>query len=235
MTDKSRIEMLAKEARRVYCRCMRNYLHTHGNGPSNYGAYVLPQYDGTSSGRPRPGEAVIHKYGRDYKPVWPKIAKASLSGGVTIIELIRSQFDSSAFGPPSANSCYSARAVSVAVGSRTASKQEMFNVLNSYKKVVALNLAAASDILDKPGVYVDIILSSNTSPFYKVNTLLLMDESVDIDEGVLKQAVDEYLLRIDIFDSVWSKWTHPSFREKALNVLRKERARLQIDSEDVVL
>ena len=62
-----------------------------------------------------------------------------------------------------------------------------------------------------------------------------MDESADIDEAVFKHAVDEYLLRIDIFDSVWAKWTHPSFREKALNVLRKERAILQIDSEDVVL
>ena len=38
MTDKSKIEMLSKEARRIYCRCMRNYLHMHSNSQTT----VLP-------------------------------------------------------------------------------------------------------------------------------------------------------------------------------------------------
>jgi len=232
---KSRMDMLAKEARRIYCRFMRNSLHTLGKGPSNYGASVLPQYDGTSSERPRPGEAVLHRYGKDFKPVWPKIAKAAVAGGVTLLELIRSQFDYSAFGPPSANSCYSPRAISVAVGRRSSSRQELFNLLNSYKKVVSLNMAAASEIIDKPGVYVDVILSSDVSPFYKINTLMFIDESADVDQSAYKAAVDEYLLRIDLFESVWSKWTHAKFRDTALNSLRKERTGLQITTEEVVL
>lgn len=52
----------------------------------------MARYDGTSSGRPRPGEAVLSKDGKDYKPVWPRIAETVSSNRVTILELIRAQF-----------------------------------------------------------------------------------------------------------------------------------------------
>lgn len=238
MIEKSRIDMLAKEARRLYCRFMRRHVQAAEGRPSNYGSKVIPQYDGTTSSRPRPGEAVLHKYGKDFKPVWPKLAAASVKGEVTLLELIRSQFDCSAFGPPAATACHSSRAVSNAIGRRSSSRQELFNLMSSYKQMVSTAFAASADILDKPGVYADIVLNSETSPFYKVNTLLFIDEVANAnwsDLPVAGQAVDEYLLKLDLFESVWSKWTHPLFSDKALNVLRKERAGLQIETEETIL
>lgn len=220
---------------------MRRYLLKAKGQPSNYGSLVLPHYDGTTIGRPRPGEAVLHRSGKDFKPVWPKIAKCAQANKLSVLELIRSQFDTSISGAPGAQACHSSRAAAMAARRREPEKQETFNMLNSYRSIMDLEISKKMPYIKTGEAFIDVILASGTSAIFKLNTVLLIDDSLyknSLGAGLtdlLKPAVEEYLLRPDVYEAVWSKFMHPLFKEEALKYLQVERSYLFIKTNDLIL
>ena len=229
------LSVLALEARRVYCMFMRRYLLRSKGQSSNYGSAPLPHYDGTSSGRPRPGEAVLHRSGKDFKPVWPKIAKCAQTNKLSVIELIRSQFDTSISGAPGAQACHSSRAASMALRRRDPERQETFNLMDSYKSVMGIELAKSMPHLKTGDAFIDVIISSGTSPLFKVNTVLLMQDGYVPDYSLMQSAVSDYLIKPDVYEAVWSQFIHPYFRDEAARFLRNERSMLSIKANDLIL
>jgi hypothetical protein len=229
------IGTLALEARRLYCMFMRDYLLKTKGVVSNYGSRVIPNYDGTSVLRPRPGEAILHKYGKDYKPVWPLIAKCSIDNKVSLIELIRTQFDTSMGGPPAASACYTERAVSITNSSREAERQETHNLIMSYKKIVEVNLVNSMHLIKNSRSFLDVIVSSDVSCFFKVNSMMFMDESVDIPSSMVSTAIKDYLMRVDVYGTVIPDIIHKLFINKALSALNQERSKLLINTKSIVL
>lgn len=229
------IGTLALEARRLYCMFMRDYLLKTKGVVSNYGSRVIPNYDGTSVLRPRPGEAVLHKYGKDYKPVWPLIAKCSIANNVTLLELIRTQFDTSMGGPPAASACYTERAVSITNSSREAERQQTHNLIMSYKKVVEVNLVNSMHLIKNERSFLDVIVSSDVSCFFKVNSIMFMNESADIPPNMVSTAIKDYLMRADVYGIVIPDIIHKLFIDKALSALNQERSKLLINTKSIVL
>jgi len=229
------IGTLALEARRIYCMFMRDYLLKTKGVVSNYGSRVIPNYDGTSVLRPRPGEAILHKYGKDYKPVWPLIAKCSIDNKVTLLELIRTQFDTSMGGPPAASACYTERAVSITNSSREAERQETHNLIMSYRKVVEVNLVNSMHLIKNERSFLDVIVSSDVSCFFKVNSIMFMNESADIPPNMISTAIKDYLMRVDVYETVIPDIIHKSFADKALSALNQERSKLLINTKSIVL
>ena len=229
------IGTLALEARRIYCMFMRDYLLKTKGVVSNYGSRVIPNYDGTSVLRPRPGEAILHKYGKDYKPVWPLIAKCSIDNKVTLLELIRTQFDTSMGGPPAASACYTERAVSITNSSREAERQETHNLIMSYRKVVEVNLVNSMHLIKNERSFLDVIVSSDVSCFFKVNSIMFMNESSDIPPNMINTAIKDYLMRVDVYETVIPDIIHKSFADKALSALNQERSKLLINTKSIVL
>jgi hypothetical protein len=234
MSDQVSMDVLALEARRVYCMHMRSFNRSKGQS-SNYGKGKLARYDGTSSGRPRPGEAVLSRDGKDYKPVWPRIAETVSSNRVTILELIRAQFATVSGGAPSASACYGDRAVRLTVQRREQEKQEVLNLLNSYRQVTNIEVTRMRDFLTSEQSVVDIIAGCDVSPFYKVNTIMFMSDSAFIDPLIIGLAEEDYLMRMDVYEAVWAKSIHTSFRDLAINSLRRERASLFISTDNLIL
>ena len=202
---------------------------------SNYGSRVIPNYDGTSVLRPRPGEAILHKYGKDYKPVWPLIAKCSIDNKVTLLELIRTQFDTSMGGPPAASACYTERAVSITNSSREAERQETHNLIMSYRKVVEVNLVNSMHLIKNERSFLDVIVSSDVSCLFKVNSIMFMNESADIPPNMISTAIKDYLMRVDVYETVIPDIIHKSFVDKALSALNQERSKLLINTKSIVL
>ncbi len=229
------IGTLALEARRLYCMFMRDYLLKTKGVVSNYGSRVMPNYDGTSVLRPRPGEAIVHKYGKDYKPVWPLIAKCSLANNVTLIELIRTQFDTSMGGPPAASACYTERAVSITEASREAERHQTHSLIMSYRQVVEVNLINAMHLIKNERSFLDVIVSSDVSCLFKVNSMLFMNESADIPSNIISSAIKDYLMRVDVYEKVIPDIVHKSFMNKALSALNQERSKLLINTQSIVL
>ena len=229
------IGTLALEARRIYCMFMRDYLLKTKGVVSNYGSRVIPNYDGTSVLRPRPGEAILHKYGKDYKPVWPLIAKCSIDNKVTLLELIRTQFDTSMGGPPAASACYTERAVSITNSSREAERQETHNLIMSYRKVVEVNLVNSMHLIKNERSFLDVIVSSDVSCFFKVNSIMFMNESADVPPNMISTAIKDYLMRVDVYETVIPDIIHKSFADKALSALNQERSKLLINTKSIVL
>jgi hypothetical protein len=229
------IGTLALEARRLYCMFMRDYLLKTKGVASNYGSRVIPNYDGTSVLRPRPGEAILHKYGKDYKPVWPLIAKCSIDNKVTLLELIRTQFDTSMGGPPAASACYTERAVSITNSSREAERQQTHNLIMSYRKVVEVNLVNSMHLIKNERSFLDVIVSSDVSCFFKVNSMMFMNESIDIPLNMVSTAIKDYLMRVDVYETVIPDIIHKLFVDKALSALNQERSKLLINTKSIVL
>lgn len=232
MTDKAKMEI---EARRVYCMFMRDCLQRSTGKRSSYGAGVMPAYDGTSTGRPRPGEAITHKSGRDYKPVWPKIAKCAQSNDVTILELVRAQFSTVNGLAPSATACSSQRAATTAVAFRDSAKQELFNLMASYMRIVEVQLRLAGPTAFTEKSAYSLLSLCAVSTLFKVNTLMLLGIESEITSNDIASAISDYLMRIDLYDSVWAKYIHPGFRNKALEALESSRKKVGLLSNNIIM
>lgn len=228
-------DVLSKEARRVYCSYMNRYLYLTTGNPSSYGSKVIPHYDGTSTGRPRPGEAIVHRSGRDYKPVWPKIANSAIKNDLSVIELIRSQFESAVDGPPSANSCHGQRAVRLAFSRREPAVQESANLLNSFKQIIDVSLSKHLQNLHTKQSAADAVLLCNIPSLCKVNIMMFMQLADFIPERDIAIAVEEYLLAPDIYDKAWGGSLHSEFEKAALRILKTKRNQCGINADTIVL
>jgi hypothetical protein len=229
------LEILALEARRLYCAFMSKHIKNTSGIVSEYGRGIMPHYDGTSTERPKHGKAIVHKSGKDYKPVWPKIAKSAVSGALTVIELIRAQFDSSVGGAPSANSCHGNRAVGLALSRRESAIQESANLLNSFKKTIDIDLTNMHKLLTSKQAVADVVLLSKVPSICKVNILMLMQLEDSIPDEVVFDAVEDYMLRPDIYDAAWGGALHSSFIEKAIRQIKAKRIALGIKTDKVIL
>ena len=157
------------------------------------------------------------------------------SNRVTILELIRAQFATVSGGAPSASACYGDRAVRLTVQRSEQEKQEVLNLLNSYRQVTNIEVTRMRDFLTSEQSVVDIIAGCDVSPFYKVNTIMFMSDSAFIDPLIIGLAEEDYLMRMDVYEAVWAKSIHTSFRDLAINSLRKERASLLISTDNLIL
>ena len=225
----------AKEARRVYCCYMQKFLRTRDRVESSYGNKVIPNYDGTSTGRPRPNEAVIHRKGREYKEVWPKIEQCAKSSDLSIIELIRSQFEASIDGPPAATSCYGPRAISMAISRRDASRQETHSLLLSYGKVLENETMLFFNLIKSDQLFSDLVNLCVVSSIFKVNSI--MDKSLDIkiSEHLRHEAERDYLLKPDVYNDSWCSFINPIFKEDCFMSLSRERRNLGINTNLLIL
>jgi len=229
------MEMRSLEARRLYCAFMTKHMQRTRGSSFEYGRRVLPHYDGTSTERPKHGKAIVHKSGRDYKPVWPKIAKSALDSSLTILELIRSQFDAAVGGPPSANSCHGARAVRVAIARRESALQESANLFNSFKKTVDVDLTTMHKLLSSKESVVDVVLLSKVPAICKVNILMMMQLEDYVPPDLLLEASEEYMLQPDVYDLAWGGALHSSFLDKATKHIQFKRIEFGIRTDKVVL
>jgi hypothetical protein len=78
-------EALHERIREAYVQERRIFEYRVSGAISTYGNKHIPKWDGTD-------HAVRDRYGRNYKPVWPKIAQFAFKAGVDPIELIKSRF-----------------------------------------------------------------------------------------------------------------------------------------------
>jgi hypothetical protein len=229
------MEMRSLEARRVYCAFMNKHIRSTKGYSFDYGRKVMPHYDGTSTERPKHGKAVVHKSGRDYKPVWPKIAKSALDNSLTILELIRAQFDAAVGGPPSANSCHGARAVRTAMARRESALQDSANLFNSFKQTIDVDLTTMHKFLTSKEAVSDIVLLSKVSAMCKVNILMMMQLEDYVPPDLLLEAAEDYMLQPDIYDLAWSGALHSSFLDKATKHIQIKRIEFGIRTDKVVL
>lgn len=227
--------MRAKEARRVYCCHMKKFLRTRNRAASNYGDKVIPNYDGTSTGRPRPNEAIIHRKGREYKEVWPKIEECAKNSGLSIVELIRSQFEASIEGPPSATSCYGPRAISMAMSRRDASRQETHSLLLSYRKVLDNETMLFFNLIKSNQLFSDLVNLCVVSSVFKVNSIMSRSLDIKISEHLRYEAERDYLLKPDVYNDSWGSFINPTFKEDCFMSLSKERRSLGINTNLLIL
>jgi hypothetical protein len=228
-------DMMSVEARRVYCAFMQRHLKATKGVISDYGSKCLPHYDGTSTERPKYGRAIVHKSGKDYKPVWPKIVKSAQSNDLSILELIRAQFDTAMGGPPSANSCHGVRAVKAAKDIKHYAVQEYVNLFNSYKKIIDVNVTTYGKLVNSKEAYVDVVLLSKVPDICKVNILLMMQLGELIPPEIMYDALEEYILRPDIYDEAWGGALYSSFVKDAVKLLNAKRLNLGIKTDKLIL
>lgn len=229
------IETMSKEARRIYCSHMNRYLKLTKGITSNYGCSVMPHYDGTSTERPKFGKAIVHRSGKDFKPVWPRIAKSAIDNDILILELIRSQFESSTDGAPSANSCHGPRAVRLAISRRDSCVQESANLLNSFKKIIDTSLTLSFDSLKTKQAISDVILLCKVPSLCKVNIMMFMQLEDYIQDNIMLDAIEEYLLAPDVYEKSWAGAIHSKFESQANKQLKIRRAALGIITDKLLM
>jgi hypothetical protein len=81
----------------------------------------------------------------------------------------------------------------------------------------------------------DVVLLSKVPSICKVNILMLMQLEDSIPDEVIFDAVEDYMLRPDIYDAAWGGALHSSFIEKAIRQIKAKRIALGIKTDKVIL
>jgi hypothetical protein len=99
-----RLHPLASEIRIAYIMAYRAHFQARHGVPSNFGSRPMPRWDG--------GEA---SDGRNYQPIWYKIAQVALQQGISPLDLIAGAFHGwDAKDPPWPTNLLSAKAIAYA-------------------------------------------------------------------------------------------------------------------------
>ncbi len=84
---------LHRKIREVYITERRKFESRVSGMPSTYGSRHMPKWDGTEDFTPGSARrAISDRYGRTFKPIWPKIAEFAFKNNVDPFVLIQTRF-----------------------------------------------------------------------------------------------------------------------------------------------
>lgn len=211
-TDKQELHERIRQAyvteRRLFEYRVSGVISTYGNKP-------IPKWDGTDSG-------VRDRYGRDYKPVWPKIAQFAFKAGVDPIELIKARFRG-ARGPrpPEPTDCMCKTALELCLVSDTPVDEvnrSLYQMVEAYQTEVENR----SVYIERYGwtafqVVESVIrdLTLNLNPIYRY--YLAKVNGLDrLANQHMNDAIVEYLRHSKAYDnSDWAKLLQPEIVNQA--------------------
>jgi hypothetical protein len=208
-------DILHESIRQAYVQERRMFEYRISGTVSTYGDKLIPKWDGTDSG-------VRDRYGRNYKPIWPRIAQFAFKAGVDPIELIRTRFRS-ARGPrpPEPTDCMSVAALELcrlddtSVDDVNKSLYQMLEVFQTEVENRSVYIArygwSAFQVIES--VVKDLTLNFN--PIYRFY-LAKVNGLDHLASQHLNDAVVEYLRHSKAYDnSDWVKVLSPEIVNQA--------------------
>lgn len=204
--------------RQLYARIRQTYVserrkfETRLSGvPSSYGLSPMPKWDGTDDVKPgSTRRGTQDKYGKSYKPIWPKIAQVALGAGIDPVELIKARF---AFTrgprPPEPTDCMSSASLELCKKpqiSVDALNDQLYQYFTNLKTEAENRSVYISRYNWTPEKVIDSIVRDLTLPFPPLfrHYLSVANGIRDMAEMLRPHAVIEYLRQRRSYDS--SSW-----------------------------
>lgn len=163
-------KQLHTKIREVYVRERRKFETRVSGVKSNYGANHMPKWDGTDDFRPGTARrAFSDRYGRSFKPVWPKIADFAFKNNVDPLLLIQTRFlKHKGPRPPEPTDCMSRLALELCV-SETSSVDDLNHKLYQFQDVFEREVETRAKYIEKHGwtpvQVLDSVIRDLTLPF----------------------------------------------------------------------
>lgn len=201
---------LHDQIRETYVRERRAFESRVSGVKSSYGLKPIPKWDGTedSSGRAIRSD----KYGRNYKPIWPKIAAFAVKNGVDPLTLIKNRFLNTR-GPtaPEPTDCMSQTALELCKHDQV-SVDDLNKRLYQFQDIFQNEAEGRAHYIDKygwtPEKVIDSVARDLTLPFNDLYRYYLASVNgiVDLAEKHRPNAVLEYARFIRGYsESLWSE------------------------------
>lgn len=206
-------KQLHQRVRQTYVSERRKFESRLTGVPSSYGLSPMPKWDGTDDVRPgSTRRGVQDRYGKSYKPIWPKIAEFALKAGVDPLELIRTRFAATR-GPraPEPTDCMSKAALDLCVSSATP-VDELNQQLYEYFKNLEIEAENRSVYISRHGWTPEKVVSSIVrdltlpfSPLFR-HHLAVVNGLDDMVQVTRSPALIEYLRQKKSYDkSLWKE------------------------------
>jgi hypothetical protein len=199
--------------RNTYIKERRNFEFRISGVPSSYGYKHMPKWDGTEEFRPgASSRSSQDRYGKTYKPIWPRIATYAVRNGVDPLELIRNRFrDTHGPVPPEPTDCMSVKALEAC--NKNSVDVETLNVqLEEMAKLYLLELENRSRYILKypdwtPEKVIHSVVTDLTIPFNPLFRFYLahINELNQSSQDYRNTALLEYIRSKKAFDK--SNWT----------------------------
>jgi len=204
---------LHQRVRQTYVSERRKFELRLTGRPSSYGISPMPKWDGTDDVRPgSTRRGVQDRYGKNYKPIWPKIADFALKAGVDPIELIRTRFSTTRGPrPPEPTDCMSKSALDLCINDAVP-VDELNQQLYEYFKSLEIEAENRSVYISRHGwtpekVVISIVrdLTLPFSPLFR-HHLAVVNGIDDMVQMTRSPALIEYLRQKKSYDkSLWKE------------------------------
>jgi len=204
---------LHQRIRQTYVTERRKFESRLSGRPSSYGLSPIPKWDGTDDVRPGSTRRPVQdKYGKSYKPIWPKIAQFAVKSGVDPIELIKTRFTNTR-GPraPEPTDCMSSAALDLCRKEDVpvdALNQQLYQYFKNLEVEAENRSVYISRYGWTPEKVIDSIVRDLTLPFSALfrHHLALVNGIDDVAQVTRSPAVIEYLRQKRSYDnSLWKE------------------------------
>ena len=205
-------EVLCAKIRDTYVRERRKFESRISGVQSNYGVGHMPKWDGTDDDIPGLNKrSRSDKYGRNYKPIWPKIMAFAADNGVDPLVLIRNRFlHTKGPRPPEPTDCMCKSALALCVEDRISS-EELNDKLYWFQDVFEKEVESRVAYIKKYGwtaqKVVDSVVRDLTVPFNSLYRYYLASvNGIDDVASMHRQsALLEYMRYFRTYsESMWS-------------------------------
>lgn len=199
--------------RETYVRERRAFESRLSGAPSGYGLGHMPKWDGTDDDRPGLNrKSKSDRFGRSFKPIWPKIAEFAFKHSVDPLLLVRNRFlNTRGPRPPEPTECMCQKALELCLADRV-SPEELNSKLCLYQDIFQKEVEGKVNYVDKygwtPQRVIDSVVRDLTLPFSSLYRYYLatVNGIGDVAEKHRSAAVLEYLRDMRSYsDSLWSQ------------------------------
>ena len=200
--------LMSLRIRTIYCMCYRQL-----KGDPNYGTNPIPRWDGTNGD--------TDKFGKRYKPVWPKIANAVLQCGADPVSYIKAQFRGAIpTKPPLPNTFYNEKAVAKWEDYRIVAKRELEAKISSdlnQIKVHVLPLTANLGWAYEQALNY-ALRNQACGASYLVRYCAATAAGLDVAQQFREQALVQYVFQITDYDELLGDQIPKELRDTALSI-----------------
>jgi hypothetical protein len=210
--DNDAEEVMCARIRDTYVRERRRFESRISGVQSNYGVGHMPKWDGTDDDIPGLNRrSNSDKYGRNYKPIWPKILAFAVSNDVDPLVLIRNRFlHTKGPRPPEPTDCMCKSALALCAEDRISAK-ELNDRLYWFQEVFEKEVESRVHYISKYGWtaqrVVDSVVRDLTLPFNSLYRYYLASAHgvSDVASRHRQSALLEYMRYFRTYsESMWS-------------------------------
>lgn len=219
------LDHLTAEARRVYVEQRQAFEYRRTGLQSHYGDKPLPRWDGTADDD-RPcvrAERRRDRLGRNYKPVWPEIARFAVLHGADVGGLIRARFSvATGRNAPEPPECKTDLALQAYEQRQERIGPQLASLLESQRLTASTELFLRSRYIETmgwtPAQVIGSVAGDPTTGLVPLFRAIFAAENghAELFRSLLPDAVQQYYSARAHFDaSPWSKLIPPEVRAGA--------------------